>query len=292
MRFAALAAFIVAWFPPTDPGYDAYMDQKRVLDDVVAWATEDPNVRLLVLTGSFARGDHDDLSDLDIELYVRETHPLLEENDWYERFGEVLVTEDLENPDWHPTRLIYYEDAKIDFMIAPVLALAEGVAYDGPYLVVVDKDTRANRLEPTVGVAPPSGDEFRTCVNWFYAAALQYSKSLVRDDPWPVKTRDADLKERLLQMIEWDHGVRTGWAERPPHNGSRLAEWAEPDVADAVAACWADFSTEWSAQARRNSIDLFERLSADVASTLGFPNETGRRASAEVDRILAIHPEP
>jgi predicted nucleotidyltransferase len=45
------------------------MDQKRVLDDVVAWATDDPNVRLLLVTGSFARGEHDDLSDLDIELY-------------------------------------------------------------------------------------------------------------------------------------------------------------------------------------------------------------------------------
>jgi aminoglycoside 6-adenylyltransferase len=268
------------------------MDQKRVLDDVVAWATDDPNVRLMVATGSFARGDHDDLSDLDIELYVRETHPLLEESDWFERFGDVLVTEALEDPDWHPTRLVYYVDAKIDFMIAPVLALAEGVAYDGPYLVVVDKDARANRLEPTIGVAPPSADEFRTCINWFYAAALQGAKAAVRDDPWPVKTRDVDLKERLLQMIEWDHGVRTGWAERPPHNGSRLAEWGEPDVARAVATCWADFSTERSAEALRNSINLFDRLAVGVAAALGFPNETGRRASAEVDRILATRLEP
>ena len=127
------------------------MDQKRVLDDVVAWATEDPNIRLLVVTGSFARGDHDDLSDLDIELYVRETHSLLEESSWYERFGDVLVTEALENPEWHPTRLVYYVDGKFDFMIAPVLALAEGIAYDVSYLVMVDKDAREKRLEPTVG---------------------------------------------------------------------------------------------------------------------------------------------
>jgi len=262
------------------------MDQKRVLDDVVAWATDDPNVRLVVVTGSFARGDHDDLSDLDIELYVRETHPLLEESAWYERFGRVLVTEALENPEWHPTRLVYYEDGKIDFMVAPVLALAEGVAYDGPYLVLVDKDARAKRLEPMVGVPPPSADEFRVCVNWFYAAALQYAKAVVRDDPWPVKTRDADLKERLLQVIEWDHGIRTGWAERPPHNGARLAEWAEPDVVDAVAACWADFSTERSAVALRNSIELFDRLSSRVAAKLRFPNEVGADAAAEVERIL------
>jgi len=263
------------------------MDQKRVLDDVVAWATEDPNIRLLVVTGSFARGDHDDLSDLDIELYVRETHSLLEESAWFERFGDVLVTEALENPEWHPTRLVYYVDGKIDFMIAPVLALTEGIAYDGPYRVMVDKDAREKRLEPTVGVAPPSADEFRVCINWFYAAAIQYAKAVVRDDPWPVKTRDADLKERLLQMIEWDHGVRTGWAERSPHNGARLSEWTEPEVADAVAAGWADFSTERSEGALRASIDLFDRLSGTVGAALGFRDEIGGKASAEVQRLLA-----
>jgi aminoglycoside 6-adenylyltransferase len=266
------------------------MDQKRVLDDVLAWATDDPNVRFVVVTGSYARGDHDDLSDLDIELYVRETHALLEETAWYERFGRVLVTEALENPEWHPTRLVYYVDGKIDFMVAPVIALAEGVSYDCPYVVLIDKDGRANRLEPTVGVAPPSADEFRICVDWFYAAALQYAKAVVRDDPWPVKTRDADLKERLLHMIEWDHGVRTGWAGHPPHNGARLAGWAPPDVVDAVASCWADFSTERSAVALRNAIELFNRLASSVSASLGYPNDVSVEAAAEVARILDKRP--
>ena len=268
------------------------MDQKRVLDDVVAWATEDPNVRLVVLTGSFARGDHDDLSDLDIELYVRETHPLLEEADWYERFGDVLVTEALENPDWHPTRLVYYANGKIDFMVAPVSVLAEGVVYDGAYVVLVDKDSRANRLEPTVGVAPPSADEFRICIEWFYAAAIQCAKAIVREDPWPIKTRDAELKERLLQMIEWDHAVRNGWAERPPHNGAKVSEWADAEVARDIAACWSDFSIEGSEIALRASIALFNCLAARVAPVLGFRDEVTTPVSAEVERILATRLEP
>jgi aminoglycoside 6-adenylyltransferase len=263
------------------------VDQARVLDDVVSWATEDPNVRLVVVTGSFARGDHDELSDLDIELYVRETHALLEETAWYERFGGVLVTEALENPEWHPTRLVYYVDGKIDFMIAPVSVLSEGVVYDAPYLVPVDKDGRADRLEPTVGVPPPSADEFRRCIDWFYAAALQYAKAVVRDDPWPVMIRDGDLKAQLLQMLEWEHGIRTGWASRPPHNGSRIAGWTAPDIADVIAACWADFSISASIEALRNSIQLFDRVSERVAKSLVFDAQPRRRAAGEVDRILA-----
>jgi len=88
-------------------------------------------------------------------------------------------------------------------------------------------------------------------------------------------------------MIEWDHGVRTGWAERSPHNGARLSEWTEPEVADAVAAGWADFSTERSEGALRASIDLFDRLSGTVGAALGFRDEIGGKASAEVQRLLA-----
>jgi hypothetical protein len=83
------------------------MDQGRVLDDVRHWASTDENVRLVVLTASVAREGHaaDELSDLDIELYVLDTAPLLNHREWYQRFGQVLVVEELQNPDWHPTRL-------------------------------------------------------------------------------------------------------------------------------------------------------------------------------------------
>jgi aminoglycoside 6-adenylyltransferase len=259
-----------------------------VFDDVVAWATDDTNVRLMVVTGSFARGEHDALSDLDIELYVRDPSVLLEETAWYERFGDVLVTEALENPDWHPTRLVYYVDGKIDFMIAPMAALSEGVVYDGPFLVALDKDGRADGLEPKVGTASPSADEFRTCVEWFYAAALQYAKAVVRDDPWPMKVRDVELKEQLLQMLEWDFGVRNGWSERPPHNGSRIVSWASPDLADRISACWSDYSVPASIDALRNSVALFTTVTQRVAVALHFPYDLGDRASAEVERLLVM----
>jgi aminoglycoside 6-adenylyltransferase len=219
---------------------------------------------------------------------VRETHPLLEETAWYEWFGEVLVTEALENPEWHPTRLVYYVDGKIDFMIAPVRSLSEGADYDGPYLVPVDKDGRGDRLEPTVGVTPPSAEALRQCVEWFYAAALQYAKAVVRNDPWPVKTRDADLKSHLLQMLEWDHGVRTGWASRTPHNGSRIAEWVAPDIAADIAASWADFSMPASVEALRNSMRLFDLATGRVAVSLGYDEEITVKASAEVDRLVGL----
>jgi aminoglycoside 6-adenylyltransferase len=84
-----------------------------LLDDVVAWARDDDNVRLVVLTGSVARGEGvDELSDLDVELYAHDPDELLADRTWYRRFGDVLAVEELENPGWNPTRLVYYVDGK------------------------------------------------------------------------------------------------------------------------------------------------------------------------------------
>lgn len=272
----------------TDCSYHPRVDQERVLREVVDWATDDPNVRLVVVTGSFARGGHDALSDLDIELYVTDPAPLLEHDAWCQRFGDVLVTESLENPDWHPTRLVYYVDARIDFMIAPVSAVSAGIAYDDRFLVALDKDHLSERLRLEAGVVPPSEEEFRRCVDWFFAAAMQEAKAIARSDPWPAKVRDADLKRQLLQMLEWNEGARRGWTSPPPHDGSRIEKWGFPGLASWLPSCWSDFSVGSATRALARSIDLFNAVAGSVAKTLGYNIDVVPRASAEVERILAV----
>jgi predicted nucleotidyltransferase len=84
------------------------VNHAAILQQVVDWARSQENVRAAVLTGSVARGEDEfgELSDLDIELYVSDPSALLDHSAWYEQFGEVLVVETLENPGWHPTRLV------------------------------------------------------------------------------------------------------------------------------------------------------------------------------------------
>ena len=169
------------------------------LRGVVEWAESDPNVRVVVLEGSVARGDPsvDEWSDLDVRLYVVDAEQLLSDRRWFEQFGEVLVVEALANLGWHPTRLVYYVDGKIDFMIAPTAALERRDRFGRHVRVLVDKDAL------TVGIAQgepahvslPDETAFLACVNEFYAAALMHARMLVRDEPIKAKFRDWDMKD-------------------------------------------------------------------------------------------------
>lgn len=206
------------------------MDHEHVISEVVAWAEAEDNVRLVVLVGSVGRGDAevDELSDLDVQLYVTEPGRLLADPTWHERFGEILVVEHLPNPGWYPTRLCYYVDAKIDFIVTPTSDIGVDT-YDEPFRVLCDKDHVAERLllvppEHTL----PDEAEFSEGVNWFYAAAIMAARAVVRDEPWLAKNRDFDAKQELLKMIEWDHRSRYGTDYHTWFLGKHLDQWMDP----------------------------------------------------------------
>jgi aminoglycoside 6-adenylyltransferase len=265
------------------------LDTERVLSQVVSWATQQPAVRVVLLTGSAAGGSHalDALSDLDIELYVDQPSRFLDDNSWYEQFGEVLVVEALENPGWHPTRLVYYAGGKIDFMIAPVDALATA-AWSHPFQVLVDKDGLATDLRtvPPAGQAPPDPSDFDRCNHWFYAAAIMCAKAVARAEPWQAKMRDWDAKQSLLQMIEWDHKARYGWSYATGHGGKQIDRWMDADLRAQLDECWAGFSLDDTTRALLASLDLFATLSRRTAEALGLTVFDAAPIRAEVTAIL------
>jgi aminoglycoside 6-adenylyltransferase len=249
------------------------MDHQAMLERIVAWSEANHNIRAVVLTGSVARDPTgiDREADLDVELYVTHPSPLLQEASWYHQFGEVLVVEALENPGWHPTRLIYYAEGKIDFMTAPAAILSSGVHYDRPFRVLLDKDGLSGAFQ-RAAQAPghrPTTAEFMRCVHWFYAATIMWARYVAHDDPWAAKQRDWDSKTLLLTMLEWDHKARKGWDYDTWYRGVHLREWVEADLLGSIAACWAGFSQPESLRALRASVSLFEMLSTRTAIALG-----------------------
>lgn len=267
------------------------MKHLEMLARIVGWAGREDNIRAVTLTGSAARGPEalDDLSDLDVELYVKDPARLLDDDSWYSQFGQVLAVEALSNQDWHPTRLVYLVDGKIDFAIAADTALKE-TTYTTPFQVLVDKDGYAASIvtRSPNATSPPDAAEFLRCANWFSAAALMCAKSIVRDEPWMAKVRDWDLKRHLLRMIEWDHHARHGWTYDTGYDGKHINRWADREVQDAIDHCWSGIATSDMADALVASLDLFEILCARTAKACGLRPFDVAGVRAEVIRILAL----
>jgi aminoglycoside 6-adenylyltransferase len=184
---------------------------------------------------------------------------------------------------------VYYVDAKIDFMIAPLCALA-ATKYQRPFQVLIDKDGLGTRLPPPDRsiALPPTQDEFLECINWFYAAAIMCAKCIVRNDPWQSRYRDWDLEQQLLRMLEWDHKARHGWAYDTWSKGKRLKEWLDPDLLLDLDACWSGFGEAESAQALLNSTELFNRLTRRTADAIGYPAFDSNAVRHEIVRILTL----
>jgi aminoglycoside 6-adenylyltransferase len=266
------------------------MDHQAVLEQVVGWARSDHNIRAAVLTGSIARDPEgaDKEADLDVELYVTNPSPLLQDDTWYEQFGEVLVVEALENPGWHPTRLVYYAEGEIDFMIAPAAILSGSVVYDRPFRVLLDKDSASSAFQRTArtrGQRPTAAD-FLQCVHWFYAATIMWAKYLARDDPWAAKQRDWDSKKLLLTILEWDHQARKGCDYDTWYLGTHLREWVDADLLGPIDACWSGFSRQDSLRALRASLSLFDVLSTRTATVLGIAPFDATSVRRRIDQLL------
>lgn len=240
------------------------MNYEFALQSVLEWASHDANVRAVVLTGSAASASDHPLSDRDIELHVRDTSPLEADDSWWAGLGTVLAVERLEDGDDHPTRLVYYVGGKLDFTLM-VGSEATG-QYDRPFTVLLDKDgsTESFSVRPKQPEIPDQ-DAFDECCNWASAAALMPAKAIVRDEPWSVMTRDADLKAELLRMIEWDHVIRYGTDRDVRYLGTRMRQWMDTDIQARLDRSWATFHGD-NRGALLTTVELFADLADRVAS--------------------------
>lgn len=95
------------------------MDSDGLLEAIVDWGSGDPNIVALILTGSRSRQELvDEFSDIDIEVVAQDVEALSRDDRWLERFGPLMVRQDLAMPDGSPTRLIFFaEGHKVDFTL-------------------------------------------------------------------------------------------------------------------------------------------------------------------------------
>lgn len=268
----------------------------ELLPTICAWAQAQSDIRALIVTGSHARGQADDLSDLDLEIFTRTPEQYVQSDRWMTEIDAVWTYLPLHNDRGLPTRLIVFTDGlKVDFTICPVTALAEMVAtrrvpplYDRGYRVLVDKDQVAEKLPPASRrppmTSPPTEAEFISVMREFWFEVCQVAKYLKRNDLWAAKYRDRKVKELLLTVIEWYEKSLHGWDHPTERLGTRMKEWVEPEVWAGLMGAFAHFDAEDSWKALDATMSIFRSLTQETAGRLGhrYPREVDEQLSQYV----------
>lgn len=276
------------------------MSHQDLLDRIMAWAGADPNVLALVITGSRAavHGRPDEWSDLDIEVICDDPAPLVGDDAWFHRFGEVLVYLRLMSEEGdRPTRLVVYAEGEVDFSVCGrerITSQYGGLVdlYRRGYRVVFDREGITGALPAPDGEhtqhPPPTAGEYREAVSVFWFEAYHLPGYIDREDLWALKFRDATMKEHLRRMLEWAAVAGDPGAD-VRQIGHRMAEWADPQTWADLHEAFGRFDAASSWRALLVTVEVFRRAARRVAAAYGFdyPEEADRRIT---ERIVAAAP--
>lgn len=270
------------------------MDAQRVgrayealIEQVAAWAEEQSTIRAVLIVGSRARTEHpaDAWSDLDLVIFATDPRAYLADSAWPARFGEVWLTflEETAVGGGVERRVLYRGGLDVDFSVFPVsqldalLAGEAGAVLVRGVRIVLDKDGQLRRMIEAVPAFPairelPTQAAFLQDVQDFWYHAVWIAKKLRRGEVWTaVRCCNGLLPAHLLQMIEWQARTAEGAALDTWHQGRFLEEWADPRALAELRGALAHYDAEDTWRALTASMDLYRRLTHEVAANLGYP---------------------
>jgi aminoglycoside 6-adenylyltransferase len=264
---------------------------RQFLDALAAWAGEEREVHAAVLLGSQARAEvpADELSDVDVVLFVDAPDRYLRDADWLRRFDEPLLTfvEPTAVGGFEERRVLFRNGLEVDFSVLPAPAATEIPPEANVVLARGFEVIYGEPSEPPEDVAsegpPPTQEQLDQRSNDFWYHLLWAAKKLRRGEVLLAKqVCDCYLKGQIVELARWRaHGIDT-W------HGLRFFErWAGEDTVQALTPTFARCEAEDVARALRATGELFAKLEDDVAKRFALEppvdrDEVFRRLSALV----------
>jgi aminoglycoside 6-adenylyltransferase len=238
------------------------------LDQVAAWAAEQQDVHVALLLGSQARSNSpaDELSDVDVVLFVDKPERYLRDPTWTKRFGEPLLSFVEATPvsGIDERRVLFRDGLEVDFSFAPSAA---GTALPADAAPILTRGLRVLYGDFGLEVPalpepdpPPTQAQLDRLANDFWYHLLWAAKKLRRGEVLQAKQAcDGHLTGLLVELARWRGYGRDTW------HGFRFFEcWAGEDLVGALGPTFAAYDAQDAGRALRAKGDLFGRLEDDV----------------------------
>ncbi len=260
------------------------MFYEKIESNFISWVKTIEDIRAAFIVGSRARNDHpaDEFSDMDIIFFTSKQNYYLTNNEWLNNFGNIHASFVTQTDGGDPECLTLFDGGwQVDFVIHTTDNLNYLVKnkiipnnfYRG-VKVIIDKDNVVNDIIPKYSKAPQgnilSEDKFLQTINMFWFIVLYMAKQILRNELWVAKVRDGNLKELLLQMIEWHEKIINGVDYDTWHAGRFLYEWASKETQEELQNSFGHFDRLDSWNALIATMNLFKRLSHEICDRKKF----------------------
>lgn len=278
--------------------------EKAMLDLIMETAQADERIRAVLLNGSRAnpKAPRDIFQDFDITYFVTDILSFVLDQDWANRFGELMIIqlpELMSDPppmaDGHFAYLMQFMDGnRIDLSLFPVDML-DSFESECTTVVLLDKDHILPNFPPhgesSYLPQPPTAKGYADCCNEFWWVSSYVAKGLWRDEiPYAKYMLDQVSREPLMKMLTWHIGLKTGFTVNPGKLGKYFKRNLESDLWAMFEATYADAQLNNNWKALFVMCDLFRKIALGVGQHYGFeyPFEDDRKVSAHLRHVRQL----
>lgn len=259
-------------------------DEKTMLHLIVNIAKNDARVRSVIMNGSRASpsAKKDIFQDYDIVYLVTDVEPFVDDKNWVNQFGELLIMQmpDEIDENWPKSKikfvyLMQFKDwNRIDLTLLHINQL-KTMPRDSQSILLLDKD---KLIEPFASPTdndylpkPPTAKDFFDCCNEFLWVSTYVAKGLWRKQITYTKyASEQVVKDQLIRMLIWYIGTQTDFRRTMGCYGKYIEKYLEPNIWQEFLKTYvdADYKNMWTALFKMS--ELFYDLAIKVSNYFGF----------------------
>jgi predicted nucleotidyltransferase len=243
----------------------------------------DPRIAAAFLSGSHARGDADEHSDVDLIVvpFDQAADELRRERpDLIRRLGRPLFLEDFGSET--TSFFILADGTEAELSVAPVAELAE--VHVGPFVPIHDPDGHLAGLAFPTEEADPGTQraELERALRWFWHELSHFVTAVGRGHRWWAIGQLEALRRHVVNLVRIDGGLE---ASEEPYE--KLDQMLDVGTLDGLAGTFVGLEPRALVAAGRTLATEFRRRGSALADRFGveYPSELDRVLTLRLDEL-------
>ncbi|QWU17009.1 aminoglycoside 6-adenylyltransferase [Paenibacillus sophorae] len=257
--------------------------EKEMFDLILGIAQKDERIRAVYMNGSRTNPNapKDIFQDYDIVYVVTETASFINDEQWTNIFGDMLM---MQEPDKNDRSLgiemdfsrsygylmLFTDGNRIDLHIETKESMLDRYVSDKLTLPLLDKDNCLPIIPPPTDidyhVQNPTEPLFMSCCNDFWWCLQNVAKGIWRDElPYAKQMFECIIRRRLDEMISWWVGTKYDFQVSIGKMGKYMKKYLPESYWDMYKETYSDSTDANMWNSVFTACELFQILAKDVA---------------------------